>query len=160
MILNGETYTVVKDKCREINNYGPDCRNGLYPIYVVCPIEFAEGLTEFCLMDLLCGDFLYRVKDEMSVSAEIVSNLFLLEISVPADELFKGTVHNSASEVYVTHKIKPSQLLRYYTVKYNNDIKSKYWYYLQVTMYSKTGQSLGTIDSEEVYIQHSKIFMK
>lgn len=36
-------------------------------------------------MDLLCGDFLYRVKDEMSVSAEIVSNLFLLEISVPAD---------------------------------------------------------------------------
>lgn len=33
MLLNGETYTVDKDKRREINNYGPDCRNGLYPIY-------------------------------------------------------------------------------------------------------------------------------
>ena len=157
-ILSGGTYLVDPEKCREKRDYRPDCREGLYPIYVICPLEFGNGCTSFILEDLLCGSFLFRESNEMSIDREELSKRPLLEISVPASKLFKATVHNAASEVYITHKIEPCQLVRWYDVVWGSELKDgDDWFYPTITVHEDS-EVKGPYKSSEEYEKKCQVF--
>lgn len=159
-ILAGKTYTVDPTKCRESQDYRPDMRDGLYPIYVLCPIEFGPGFISFTLNDLLSGAFLFRASNEMSINRDELSKRPLLEISVRNIDLHRATVHNSASEVYVTHKIEPEQLIRWYDIKWGDEMDDDddSWFYPYITVHSK-GTEPVTYKSSKYYEEHCNIFI-